>query len=236
LKAAGWCISTFNNVSFTSIGDLVAGSCNLLFGVHSLCTARVKLCELKPSPPFPPRPLGAFLWEPFIIPEHSVSLACDVDNFCRQDVRFTATTPSGDIPLPPGITIKYFLHGHSSDKSSLCGAAVVSVNGMCPPFDADTNQNMFQHLFGIEFHFRGHTHVRGILPFKFAWCFGFVDNLTYCLSHPSCKFALNAAVPGHTLAWILEQIHAYLVFVRDSNCKIFCPINGLPPRLSSNLL
>ncbi len=236
LKAAGWCISTFDNVSFMSIGDLVAGSCNLLFGVHSLCTTQVKPFELKPSPPLPPLPLGAFLWEPFNRPEHSVSLACDDDNFCRQDVEFTATMLLGDIPLPPGVTIKYFLCGHGSDESSLCGAAVVSVGGMCPPLDAGTNQNMFQHLFDIEFHFRGHTHVCRILPFEFAWCFGFVDNLTYCLSHPSCKFALDAVVPGHTLAWILEQIMPIWFSCGIRTARFFCPINGLPPWLPSNLL
>ena len=40
LKAAGWCISTYNNVSFTSIGDSDAGGCDLLFGVHSSCTTK----------------------------------------------------------------------------------------------------------------------------------------------------------------------------------------------------
>jgi hypothetical protein len=143
-----------------------------------------------------------------------------------------ATTPSNNIPLPQDITIKYFIHGPGSDESSLCGAAVVSVDGMCPPFDASANQNMFQHLFGIEFHFGDHTHVRGILPFKLAQCFGYVGILTYGLSHPSCKFALNLAVPNHTSAWIFEQIHAYLVFVRDMNCKIFSPNKWAAPAAS----
>jgi hypothetical protein len=168
LKAAGWCISMYNNVSFTSIGDAVAGGCNLLFGVHSSCTTKVELFQLKPLPPVPPRPLSDFLWEPFSQPEHSVSLACNDEHFCRQDVRFTATTASNDIPIPQGVTIKYFIHGPSSDESSLCGTAVVSVNSMCPPFDASANQNMFQHLLGIKFHFGDHTHVRGISPFEFA--------------------------------------------------------------------
>jgi hypothetical protein len=154
-------------------------------------------------------------------PEHSVSFAHDENDFCHQDVWFTATEPSGKTPLPQGVTVKYILHRHGSDESVLCGAAVISVDGMCPPFDAGTNQNMFQHLFGIKFHFKNHTHVRGILPFEFAQCFGFVDNLTYQLSHPSCKFALDAAIPGHTLAWIFEKVQAYLVFVWDLNCKIF---------------
>jgi hypothetical protein len=121
---------------------------------------------LQSPPPLPPCPLGAFLWEPFNKPEHSVSLACNDDDFCHQDVQFLATEPSGETPLPRGITVMYFLHEHGFDKSVLCGAAVVSVDGMCPPFGIGSTQNMFQHLFGIEFHFENHTHVRGILPFE----------------------------------------------------------------------
>jgi hypothetical protein len=161
----------------------------------------------------------------------SLSCSCD-DDFCHQDVRFTATPPSNDTPIPQGVTIQYLIHGHGSDESSLCGAAVVSINGMCPPFDANTNQNRFQHLFGIEFHFGDHTHVRGNVSFEFAQCFGFVDNLTYPLSHPSCIFALDLAVPNHTLAWIFEQIHTNMVCVRDSNCEIFPPNKWAAPAVS----
>jgi hypothetical protein len=156
-------------------------------------------------------------------------LAREDDNFCCQDVQFTATNPSDEMPVPHGLVVKYYIHGHGSDEIILCGAAVVSVDGMCAPFDANANQNMFQHLFGIEFHFGDHTHIRGISPFEFARCFGFTDTLTYRLSHPSCKFALDAAIPGHTLAWIFEQVRAYLVFVKDLNCKIFLPNKWAAP-------
>jgi hypothetical protein len=76
-------------------------------------------------------------------------------------------------------------------------------------------------LFGIEFSYKNYTHVCGISPFEFAQCFRFQDNLSYRLSHPSCKFALNMAVPSMTSAWIFDQVHAQLVFLCDSNCKIF---------------
>jgi hypothetical protein len=59
------------------------------------------------------------------------------------------------------------------------------------------------------------------LPFKFARCFGFNDDLTYWLSQPANKFCLDAAVPSRTLEWLLEQVHAHLTYIRDSNCEIF---------------
>jgi hypothetical protein len=102
LKAVGWFISQSDDVSFPSIGDTIAGSCNLLFRVHSSCTACIEPFELQSPPPLPPCPLGAFLWKPFNKPEHSVSLACNDDNFCHQDIWFTATAPSGKTPLPQG--------------------------------------------------------------------------------------------------------------------------------------
>ncbi len=37
------------------------------------------------------------------------------------------------------------------------------------------------------------------------------------------------AIPGHTLAWIFEQVHAYLVFVWDLNCEIFLPNKWAAP-------
>ncbi len=142
LKNAGWILSAHDGVSFVGIGDSVAGTCDLLLGVHSSCMPKVNLIELKPPPPVHPQPIGHYLREPFNRPGHSVCLACDDEDFCRQDVRFMTTDPPDGMPIPPGVIVKYYIHGHGLDKSVLCGAAVVSVDGMCAPFDANTNQNM----------------------------------------------------------------------------------------------
>jgi hypothetical protein len=144
-------------------------------------------------------------------------------DFMRQDVQFTATLPPLTFIHPPGVLLKYFLHSGHSNESMLAGTAVVSSDGLCPPFDVCPNKNLFQHLFGIEFNYKNHSRVRGILPFEFARYFGFIDNLTYRLSQPANKFSLDAAIPARTLVWLFEQIHAYLTFIRDSNCVIFSP-------------
>jgi hypothetical protein len=171
LQNAGWILSAHDGVSFIGTGDSVAGTCNLILGVHSSCMPTVDPIELKPPPPVRPQPIGHYLWEPFNHPGHSVCLARNNDDFCRQDKRFTATDPPDGTPIPRGVIVRYYIHGHGMDESVFCGAAVVSVDGMCAPFDTNVNQNMFQHLFGIEFHYENHTHVRGISPFEFARCF-----------------------------------------------------------------
>ena len=65
LKLAGWSISQFDDVYFSSNGNTIAGSCNLLFGVHFSCTARMELFELRSPPPIQLKPLGIYLGEPF---------------------------------------------------------------------------------------------------------------------------------------------------------------------------
>ena len=225
LKTSGWCISTFDDVFFPDHGNTVSGRCNIVIGVHSSCSSTVAPIDLKPSPPIQPQRLCLFLWEPFNRTEHLVSLARDYEDFICQDTRFTTTEPT----LDKGVVVKYYLHGHGADESILNGSAVISSDGLCPPFYAGSNQNLFQHLFGIEFHYEGHTRVRGISPYKFARCFGFVDDLTYRLSHPSCKFALDAAIPSNTSAWIFDQVHAALINLRDANGEIFSPNQWAAP-------
>jgi hypothetical protein len=81
----------------------------------------------------------------------------------------------------------------------------------------------FQHYFGIEFHHDSHTYVRAISSHEFVRCFGFINQLTYRLSHPTYLYAMDAVMPGSTLAWLLEQAHSHLLYIRDANSEIFLP-------------
>ena len=69
LKSMGWPLSRFDDVYFPSNGDCIAGSCNLLFGVHSSCTARVEPFELRLPPPIQPKPVA------LICGNHSIDLS-----------------------------------------------------------------------------------------------------------------------------------------------------------------
>ena len=79
-----------------------------------------------------------------------------------QYVKFMAALPPSTFIHPPDVLLKYFLHGCHSDESMLASAAVISSDGLYPPFGAGPNKNLFQHLFGIEFNYKNHSRVRGI--------------------------------------------------------------------------
>ncbi len=167
----------------------IAGCCDLVIGVQSSCTSHIQPLELKMPLPVSPHPIGVFIWEPFNRPEHLVSLLHNDNDFCCQDVKFTTTNPSSEVQLAKDVIVKHLLHGHRSNESTLCGSYVVSNDGLCSPFNADINQNMFQHIFSIEFHYENHAHVSGIchlslnnvLGLRITWLIGY---LTQCANSP----------------------------------------------------
>ena len=109
-------------------GHSVAGTWDLLLGVHSSCMPKADLIELRQPLPIPPQPIAQYLWEPFNQPEHSICLGPDNEDFCSQDVRFLASDPPDGTPTPTGVIVKYYIHGHGLDESILCGAAVTAVS------------------------------------------------------------------------------------------------------------
>jgi hypothetical protein len=125
--------------------------------------------------------------------------------------------------LPTKLKPLYYLHARNLDTASIAGAAVLSLDSLCPPFDGSPNTNMFYGCFGIEFHTDDHTHVRTISPFEFTSCFGLTDQLWYHLSQPVNWYALDAGILALTSAWICDHIHMRLVAIRNSNTEIFPP-------------
>ncbi len=61
LKNAGWILSAHDGVSFVGMGDSVAGTCDLLLGVHLSCMPTVDPIELKQPPPALPWPIAQHL-------------------------------------------------------------------------------------------------------------------------------------------------------------------------------
>ena len=81
------------------------------------------------------------------------------------------------------MVVKYNLHRAWEDTTILAGSSILSTYGLCPPFEACLNQNLFQQFFGIEFNFDNHTYVRVISTFKFARCFNLIRSIQYRISH-----------------------------------------------------
>jgi hypothetical protein len=221
LTAAHWKVSSWE-VSYTKMGDTIANSCSIIMAVHSSCASTVKPINLKTPPVLNPKPNGSFIWEPFNWIKHSLSPGCD-------DVDFDASKMISTIPKPvtsqqsSRIMVKYHLHRANSEATILDGSSVLSTGGLCPPFESCPNRNLFQQFFGIEFIHDGHMHVHAISTCKFACCFNLVEAIQYRLSHKKHKFGHDASMPGHTLAWLFKQIHSQLMYICNSNSKVFSP-------------
>ena len=106
---------------------------------------------------------------------------------------------------------------------------VLHPSSLCPLLEWCENQNLFQHLFGVEFHCNVHTYVQPILPFEFALCFNLSDNIQYRLSHADYKFALDASMPAVTLRWLFNTNKRNLGLLRAINTEIFPPNQGSAP-------
>ena len=106
---------------------------------------------------------------------------------------------------------------------------VLHPSSLCPPLEWCENQNLFQYLFGVEFHCDGHTYVRPILSFEFARCFNLSDNIQYRISHADYKFALDGSMPALTSRWLFTQINKTLELLRAINTEVFTPNQGSVP-------
>ncbi len=224
LSSAHWNVSS-RDILYTNIGDSVAHSCRIIIAVHSSSAPKVELLVLKMPPAVLPKPITSYLWWPFNRPEHSFCYGKDDSNFSKDEssrMVVNAPTPNKS-PDSAQIRILYHLHRAEADAMILAGSSVLSQSSLCPPFDACPTRNLFQQLFGIEFNYDGHTYVRAILTFEFACCFNLTKNIQYCLSHKKYRFGLDASMPAQTSVWVFQEIHSQLVFLRNSNCKVFFP-------------
>jgi hypothetical protein len=184
LSTAHWKVSS-RDILYPEIGDSIVNSCRIIIAIHLSSVPVVEQIGLKTPPAVQPRPIASYLWEPFNRPEHSLCFGCDDSDFNKDEAsQMTVSMPK---PAKSGgttpITILYHLHRADADATILAGSSVLLQSSLCPPFKACPKRNLFQHFFGIEFHFNGHTYVRAISTFEFARCFNLIENIQYRLSH-----------------------------------------------------
>jgi hypothetical protein len=209
LSSSGWVLSR-TTCSFPNFGDSVIGRANLVVGVHDSTQSRMEPISFQIPPSPTPLPLVAYIWEPFNKPEYSVSFAKDNDSFATNaDHGITATVPTSLVlaSFPDGVQPLYYLHLRDLNMATLAGAAVMSLNSLCPAFDGMPNTNLFCSWFGIKYHVDDHARIRAILPFEVMSCFGLTDHLQYCLSQHVNLYALDTGIPALTSAWIFDHVH-----------------------------
>ncbi len=224
LSAAKWKVSS-RDVSYTKICDPIVDSCTVIIAIHSSSASVVKPLILKTPPAVCPTPIGSYLWEPFNQPEHSLCFGRDDNNFNKDEaMQMIVSVPKqAELDSITPIVILYHLHCADGDASILSGSGILSSLSLCPPFEACPTRNLFQHFFGIKFHFGGHTYVCAISTFEFACCFNLIENIQYRLSHEKYHFGMDASMPARTSAWIFQQVYSQLVFLCNSNCEVFSP-------------
>ena len=203
----------------------------MIVAVHSHTEEKCSSLQIITPPPIPPNCLSSYQWAPFNRPKSAVSYSCNNTSFNNHAVNNSGVPPLAtsdpptlrDMASDNGIIIKYCLHPPNADLRIKPGSYIVGTNGLRPCFEPCDNSNLFRHHFGIEFTYEGHTYVRAISPFEFARCYNLKDKITYKISHQSNIFCLDAAIPGHTLAHIFDQLLTRLVSIRDANCSLFSP-------------
>jgi hypothetical protein len=184
LSTAHWKVS-LQDILYPEISDSIVNSCRIIIAIHSSSAPVVEPTVLKTPPAVQPRPIASYLWELFNRTEQSLCFGPDDSNFNKDEaLRMTASMPKpAKLGGTPPITILYHLHCADADATILAGSSVLLQSSLCPPFKAFPTRNLFQHLFGIKFHFDSHTYVHAILNFEFAHCFNLIENIQYCLSH-----------------------------------------------------
>jgi hypothetical protein len=224
LTTAHWKVSSCNT-SYVEMGDSVVDSCTIIIAVHSSAASAVEPLSLQTPPLVQTKPISSYLWEPFNKPEHMLCFGRDDANFNKNESsRMTVSSPKpAESDGVPRVVVRYNLHRTGEDTTILAGSSVVSTSGLCPPFKACPNRNLFQQFFGVKFNFDNHTYVHAISTFEFARCFNLIDSIQYRISHEKYRHGLDALMPARTSAWLFGQVHSHLVFLRDSNCEVFSP-------------
>ncbi len=199
--------------------------CTVIIAVHLSSASVIEPLVLKTPPAVCPTPIASYLWEPFNQPEHSLCFGRDDNNFNKDEATWMIVIASKQAELGSitPIMILYHLYRADKDATILAGSGILSPSSLCPPFEACPTRNLFQHFFGIKFHFDGHTYVCVISTFEFACCFNLVVNILYCLSHEKYCFGMDALMPARTSEWVFQQVHSQLVFLCNLNYEVFSP-------------
>jgi hypothetical protein len=204
----------------------VIGTTSVVVGIHTNTQSSIKALLFRTPPSIKPRPLAAFVWQPFNKKEFGLSFAHNNPSFANGSMpTLQDLLPSASVLLLHliGLLLLYYLHQQGSDTSILNSVAVFSPNSLCPLFDDSSTTNLFKCHFGFEFHDDGHSYIQLFSPLEFMSCFGFINQLHYQISQHGNWFALDASIPSLTSVWNFDHILEQLVLICNATMEIFEP-------------
>jgi hypothetical protein len=223
LKSNGWVLSS-TDVFYPNLGDTIAGSCCLIIAIHSSCTSTVNPLLLKRPPLVPTHPIGEFIWEPFNRPEHAISLAHNDADFDKQDTQLKVSTIKSMPNNDRGIIIKYSIHRPDSDNTVLVGLEVISVDGLCPAFNACPNLNISKPILDSSLIMRV-THTSK--PFHptnlFTASTSSTSSLTDSFNHHTNFASTPLCLLAHPSGYSSKSTHIWCTLEIDANSELFLP-------------
>ena len=117
--------------------------------------------QLIMPPKLEPNPLGAYIHEPFNFSQYAVcygrhAAAFNSDEACQMVI---SDPKLSETVIGTAVKTAYCLRWAESSALTAARSLVLHPSSLCPPLEWCKNQNLFQHLFRVEFHYDGHTYV-----------------------------------------------------------------------------
>ena len=125
------------------------------------CAPTVESIQLIMPPKLEPKPLGAYIHEPFNCLQYAVchgrhAAAFNSDEACQMVI---SDPKLSETVIGTAVKTVYCLRWAESSALTAAGSLVLHPSSLCPTLEWCENQNLFQQLFGVEFHNDGHTYV-----------------------------------------------------------------------------
>eukprot|EP00984_Skeletonema_dohrnii_P006306 scaffold2258_cov84-Skeletonema_dohrnii-CCMP3373.AAC.7 len=216
---SGWHVTQIDAYC-PNFGDSVASSITFAVAINKSTSSNVSAHTFAHPPTVTPKPLSAFVHEPFNDMQYCVSFGKDNPAFKLQPI--SASTPkqaATRIHKHAAIRL-YDLHRPSDTKDISAGAGVYSLDNLCPPLE-QRNSNLFNKSFGVEITTQAQSMVRKISNFEVASCFGIPQGpCLEALAHESNFHCLDGGIPYRTSRWLLFPIYRHLLDIQAANVDV----------------
>jgi hypothetical protein len=206
---------TCEHVEFTSFGDCIDSSSNIIFGIHTgVIGRRIDIQLIRP--PQIPVCIEDHIYKPFDADNFTMSNHPSASSDESASDRFSIKKP--DIATSStqyGSHVDFHLLRKGSDTASLVGTKICSRSGSAPALEPP-NFNPFHRLFGIIFTDSSNKErVRIISPYEYCQCWNMDRNLIIPFARTVSNIdLLDTALPGNTSAAIMEAILGTLTSIR----------------------